>query len=96
MKTRTTKGAITAELPIPTVHLNGTSADALVEQLRNAVTAVSAALVACSAACPNGRDYYLTGNINAAISAHSARLDHLQAVCTELEQLWQGVVEQQH
>lgn len=43
---------------IPTVHMNGTSPEDLLEQLVRAHQAVAGALEALDAASPNGRDYY--------------------------------------
>jgi len=45
----------------PTVHLNGTSKDELLNQLEAVVSALDAALAAINAAAPNGRDFYPQG-----------------------------------
>jgi hypothetical protein len=42
----------------PRVHLNGTSADALIEQFANVVHAIRDARNALAEASPNARDYY--------------------------------------
>jgi hypothetical protein len=48
-------------LEIPTVHLNGTSRDELISQLRGAMEAVHAAEKALAQAGPHARDYYVVG-----------------------------------
>lgn len=76
----------TNELMIPTVHLNGTSKDALVEQLCAAIYSVHEAGRKLAAACPNGRDYYTQdGNaIGKALAQHEARMTKLRDVAAEL------------
>ena len=46
---------------VPTVHLNGTSREALLEQYTKAHNALEVGLNALCAAAPNGRDYYPQG-----------------------------------
>jgi hypothetical protein len=45
----------------PTVHLNGTSGQALLDAATDARTAVEAAVVKLRAVYPNARDYYPQG-----------------------------------
>jgi len=45
----------------PTIHRNGTGAEALQEQWREAHSKLVEALGAMEAAAPNGRDYYPQG-----------------------------------
>lgn len=59
--------------PIPSIHSNGTSAEALLEQLEDASNALDNALEALSQAAPHGRDYYPQG----AGAYHIAREDHM-------------------
>jgi len=47
---------------MPTIHINGTSAKELLEQLRNASVAVREARGALQQAAPHGRDYYPQGH----------------------------------
>lgn len=83
----------TTNLAIPTVHLNGTSKDALVTQLCDAIDAIHAAGTALAKACPNGRDYYVQAEdvqtpgsaISRAMTQHEARMNKLREVATELE-----------
>ena len=46
----------------PTVHLNGTSEDALQEQVKDVIRALSETMEAMSRATPNARDYYPQGS----------------------------------
>jgi len=74
---------------VPTVHLNGTSRDALVDQLRAAIEAIHAAESKLTAAAPHGRDYYPQGSdaIRVAQQEHAARLTKLQEIERELTQI---------
>ena len=80
-------------LKIPTVHLNGTSKAALVEQLDHAVGALNAALRALYDAQPNARDYYTQGPdaINEALADHRSRLERVQIVRNEIVAIWEGL-----
>jgi len=65
---------------VPTIHLNGTSKEALLEQVVAAQAAVCAALHALREAWPNGRDYYPQGpgalrEAEAEMNSRCARLD---------------------
>ena len=44
---------------VPSVHMNGTGRDELLQQLVDAITATEAAIAALNQAMPNGRDYYV-------------------------------------
>ena len=83
-----------AKLAIPTVHLNGTSAGELVDQLCDAVTAIRAAEKTLANACPNGRDYYPQGAdaVQEALRQHANRLHHLRAVRDELDEIAETIV----
>ena len=50
----------------PTVHLNGTSKDTLLNAYTAANSALLNALEALEACAPNGRDYYVSGDIGKA------------------------------
>jgi hypothetical protein len=52
----------TTTLAVPTIHLNGTSRESLMEDLLGAYHALTEAIAALGRACPNGRDYYPQGN----------------------------------
>ena len=48
-------------MPMPTVHLNGTSRDSLVKQRRDIIDALGDVETAIRQAWPHGRDYYTQG-----------------------------------
>jgi hypothetical protein len=70
----------------PTVHLNGTSRNQLVEQYTSAYIALGDAVRVMCDNGPNGRDYYLQGPdaITTALAEHSARVDKIREVMAEL------------
>jgi len=73
----------------PTIHLNGTSREALLDQVTEAAQAVYAALGKVCDAAPNARDYYPQGPeaFTAARDQHDARCDKLREVFNELQEL---------
>ena len=73
----------------PTIHLNGTSKQALLDQVLDAAHAVQDAIKALENATPNGRDYYPQGAdaIKLAIAEHTARVTKLKEVFGELAKL---------
>jgi hypothetical protein len=78
---------------VPTVHLNGTSREMLVDQLSDAAQAVHAAGRELALATPNGRDFYPQGPaaIGRALAEHNDRMLRLQSVARELEEIAQAV-----
>jgi len=78
---------------IPTIHLNGTGGDALLDQLLEAVGAVRTAEQRLSDAAPNGRDYYPQGPdaLRVAQAEHIGRAERLAGVRKELEELAEQV-----
>lgn len=76
-------------MTIPTVHLNGTAKDRLIETLCAASNALDAAYEALKEAAPNGRDYYPQGPgaMEAAQNEHMARLRAVDAVKGEIDRL---------
>lgn len=81
------------ELAIPSVHLNGTSQEVLLEQYKSALVAITNAQEFLNQAAPHARDYYVQsrkGNpfYNAYYKArdqHLARLNALNIIYKELE-----------
>jgi hypothetical protein len=75
------------DLMKPTVHLNGTSKERLLEDYCDAIDALHNAGKALAKTCPNGRDYYPQGNgaINTAMNEHEERMRKLRVVIRELE-----------
>ncbi len=80
-------------LAIPTVHMNGTSRDSLLEGLCEAVHALHEAGRKMAAACPNGRDHYPQGPgaINVALSQHEARLQKIREIVKEYETIAEAI-----
>jgi hypothetical protein len=77
----------------PTVHLNGTSAGDLFEQLSEALSALRAAETKLQSAAPNGRDYYPQGPdaIHKAQEEHYARCIKLRDVINDLSELQEHI-----
>lgn len=76
-------------MTLPTIHLNGTSKERLVDALCDASNALNEAYEALKQTAPNGRDYYPQGNdaLAAATSEHMDRLRRLDAIKDEVDQL---------
>lgn len=76
-------------LAVPTIHMNGTSKNALLEQYCDAITALHDAGRKLAAAAPNGRDYYVQGGdaIRRAMDQHDARMRKLREIINELEKI---------
>lgn len=76
-------------MTLPTIHLNGTSPERLVEALETAYDKLREAREALAETAPNGRDYYPQGPqaLYAAQDEHLARDNKLQQVMAELEQM---------
>lgn len=77
----------------PTIHLNGTSAESLIDDLMKAYSAIERATDALRRATPNGRDYYPQGAeaINVARDEHVSRLRRLRDVQDEIEQIVEAI-----
>ena len=81
---------------IPTIHLNGTTGEALLEQYTSAAHAVQKAIDAVCDAGPNARDYYVQGP-DAGLAAqreHEARVKALKTVRDELAAIMEGIQDQ--
>lgn len=78
---------------VPTIHTNGTSREALLDQICNAGNAVRTAIDALCDAAPNARDYYPQGDNAYQMSAseHARRVDALRAVLNELQDIAESV-----
>jgi len=81
---------------VPTVHLNGTSKQELLDQVCNAIGALRDAGIALAKACPNARDYYVqVGNpINQAQEQHFDRMKKLGSIVLELETIADAIGDQ--
>ena len=84
------------QLIVPTVHLNGTSKNALLEQRQKAWDAINKAFWALNEGCPNARDFYVQddGAFTRAANRHRARLDQLKAISDELLEEYEAIDEQ--
>lgn len=80
----------------PTVHLNGTSRESLMDQYRAAYRAVQDALKALANASPHGRDYYVQedGAYNRAAREHNERCEKLRIVSDELLEIALAIQDQ--
>jgi hypothetical protein len=82
-------------LAVPAIHRNGTSLEALIEQLREAYEALGRAVVALEAASPNARDYYTqpAGVWERARVQHADRLLRIVQTQNELASIWEAIAE---
>lgn len=78
---------------VPTIHLNGTSADALQDSADAAARALHDALAVLIEAGPNARDYYPQGDaaIAEARTEHDSRIARLRSVLVELTELQESI-----
>jgi hypothetical protein len=79
---------------IPTLHLNGTSCESLLDQLHIASSSLRTAIEALTDAAPHGRDYHPQGNEawRKAIQEHVARLEALNRVQKEITEIYEGIL----
>ena len=66
----------------PTVHMNGTGADELIEGFVECYRALGEAMAAIAKHGPHGRDYYPQGDaaLNSALREHRERLQQLDTM----------------
>ncbi len=83
------------KLTIPTIHLNGSSKESLVKDLKNAHTAIRNAIDALRETAPHGRDYYLQGDkaFEKARNEHCERVVKLEAVKKEIIHIYMKVAD---
>lgn len=76
-------------LPVPTIHLNGTSQEELLEGVTAAANAIDHAMFKLAEAWPNGRDYYpQEGNAREqAVEWYSERGMALRKISDELKEI---------
>ena len=80
-------------LAVPTIHLNGTSKQELLDGYINALDALREAHKRLAATCPNGRDYYPQGSeaINVAMQNHEGRMARIKFVMDELQEIAEAI-----
>lgn len=85
-------------MTIPTIHLNGTSGQELLDQVLNACHSLNTALSALDNAAPNGRDYYTQGPaaLPMAQNEHQARVTKVRGVLDEMQQLAEAIADGGH
>lgn len=73
-------------MQLPTIHINGTSTETLIEGYEVAGQAIQRAIECLQDAAPNARDYYPAGDeaYALAIREHAARVEKLRAVYADL------------
>ena len=83
-------------MTFPTVHLNGTSKQDLLDGYMNAASALRNAIEALAKAGPNGRDYYVVNSreFDTARIEHAARLKKVNEVLAEVEQIMENIADQ--
>lgn len=79
---------------VPTIHMNGTSKESLIDGYAAAANALRSALEALAACRPNGRDFYPQGEgaINVAQQEHDAREETVRGALFEVELLLEALV----
>ncbi len=82
---------------IPAIHTNGDTAQTLEAQNMAAYEAVRTAIAALQNAAPNGRNFYTQGAdaTQATIKEHVTRLNNLETVYQEIEQIIIGIQSQE-
>jgi hypothetical protein len=85
--------SMTQPMTVPTIHLNGTARDSLLDAHCEAGRAVRVALDAIELAAPNPRDYYPQGDdaFASAKREHADRVGRLRSVLVELEALAEAI-----
>lgn len=81
---------------VPTIHLNGTNKQALLDEYEAAIVKLNEAQEALGKVTVHGRDFYVQeGNaISVAIEQQVARIKKLREVEYELRHIWEGIHEQ--
>lgn len=83
-------------MTFPTIHMNGTSANSLLDDIQSAIEACGAARDALRRMSPNGRDYYIQGPhaIEAAMDEHQNRIAKVIHVIDELGEIAENIWDQ--
>lgn len=82
-------------IELPTIHLNGTGADALRDAYTLVYNELGDVYRAMKEAAPNGRDYYVKpGSLETATDQHMDRLRRIGALRDEIEAIIGGIEDQ--
>jgi hypothetical protein len=83
-------------MTVPTIHMNGTSRNRLLDDICEATDALERAYQAIKRCAPNGRDYYPQGPeaLTTATNEHMDRLRKVEAVQSELNALAEAIAGQ--
>ena len=79
----------------PTIHMNGTSRNSLLDEINDAMRALSVALEKLALMAPNARDYYPQGEdaFGKARQEHANRLTSVRKVREELKTLAESILD---
>ena len=82
-----------SDITLPTLHLNGSSRESLLQEYITAMDALRRAVEALQKTSPNGRDYYTQGPdaLPKALKEHSLRLHRLADTIHELNTIAEHV-----
>lgn len=83
---------------LPVIHINGTSAKTLKDEIKVAVAAIDAAKKSIEAMTVHARDHYVKADKQSyefARNEHIERLKRLQTTRDELTILWNGISDQE-
>lgn len=84
----------------PTIHMNGTSANELLDQLQTADMKLREAYEALCQSAPHSRDYYVQKgypkSYETAREAHFSRLQAVDGVRKQLHELANAIQDQRH
>lgn len=81
---------------VPTVHLNGTPGERLLDGYRDVLTACRELAQTLENAEPNARDFYVQGDaaIGKAMAEHNARVERIRLTMNEITSLYDAVDDQ--
>ncbi len=81
---------------IPTIHLNGTGKERLLNAYETALASLEQAYNDLKQAAPNGRDYYVQGNtaLDEATIEHMRRLRSVDEAMRDIGEIVEGIREQ--
>lgn len=84
---------IATSLSVPSIHMNGTSKEALLEAIEESYSAISGAMDKMRQCVPDGRDYYVQASeaYGVARDQHRDRCLKLQAVMDELQAIAEAI-----